>query len=138
MIKNGKKVQIHYTLTVEGEIVDSSSQEGPLEYEHGTGQIIPGLEKALEGLSEGDKKQVYVGCEDAYGPKDPQAIIDVPKDRVAIENIEPGMGLQAVDSSGKKIQGIVMEVGPDKVKIDFNHPLAGKELQFDVEIVKIF
>ena len=100
MIENGKKVKINYTLKVHGEIVDSSENNGPLTYEHGAGQIIKGLEKVLTGLKQGDKTEVTIGPDDAYGPRDPKAIIQIARDKIGSEELEVGMGIQATDPSG--------------------------------------
>ena len=91
MIENGKKVRIHYTLKVDGNIIDSSRDSEPLEYEHGAGQIIPGLERVLEGLKKGESRQVHIGPDDAYGPIDLQAIIEVPREHIKDDEIEVGM-----------------------------------------------
>lgn len=137
IVVNGKKVKIHYTLRVDGNVIDSSQETGPLEYEHGTGQIIPGLERVLDGLKEEDSRQVHIGPDDAYGPIDPQAIIEVPREHIKDDEVEVGMILKGRDTSGRTMKGIVKEVGEEKVTVDFNHPLAGKELFFEVEVVEI-
>lgn len=137
MIEPGKSVKIHYTLTVEGQIIESSEQSGPLEYEHGKGQIIRGLENALEGLKEGDSGQVDIGPDDAYGPINPELIIDIPRSQIQDGYLEIGTILRGNDPQGKTIQGIVKDVNEDLVTVDFNHPLAGKELHFDFEVIEI-
>ncbi len=137
MIEKGKKVTLQYVLTVEGEIVDQSSPESPLVYEHGSGQIIPGLEREMDGMSIGDKKQVQVSPEDAYGTKNLDAIIEIPKTQIRVEDCKVGTTLQGTDDKGNQIRGIVTEIGDEKVKVDFNHPLAGKLLYFDVEVIEI-
>lgn len=138
MIEDGKKVKIEYTLKVNGEVVDSSEGRGPLEYTQGEGMIIPGLEKQLAGLKVGDKKTVTVASEEAYGPSDPNAIVEVPKANMPKDQ-EPqkGMMLQMQTPDGKTLNGIVTEVKDEVVVLNFNHPLAGQELLFDVEIVGI-
>lgn len=136
MIQNGKKVKIEYTLFVGGEVFDTSKGGEPLEYMHGSGQIIPGLEHSLEGLKPGDEKKIHVGPDDAYGPLQPQAIIQVPREQIQDE-VEPGMILSAKNANGQVMQGIVTEVTESAVTVDFNHPLAGKELYFEITIIDV-
>lgn len=137
MIENGKKVTVNYKLTVHGEVVDSSEQNGPLTYVHGTGQIIKGLEKVLTGLKQGDTTEVTIGPDDAYGARDPKAIIQIAREKINSEELDIGMGIQATDPSGKQLEGIVTDIKEDQVTIDFNHPLAGQELFFEVEVLEI-
>lgn len=137
MIENGKKVKIHYTLLVQGELVDTSKNGEPLEYQHGKGQIIPGLERSLEGLKKGDTRSVDIGPEDAYGILDPEAMIQIPKSEIGDEDLEVGMMLAGRNAMGETVKGIIKEIGFDSVTVDFNHPLAGKELHFDIEVIEI-
>ena len=137
MIQNGKKVKIEYTLFVGGEVFDTSKGGEPLEYHHGSGQIIPGLEHALEGLKPGDEKKVHVGPEDAYGPIHPQAILQVPREQIQDAVVEVGMVLSARNAEGQAMQGVVREVTESTVTVDFNHPLAGKELYFEITIIDV-
>lgn len=137
MIEPGKTIKIHYTLIVDGDALESSQESGPLEYEHGRGQIIPGLENALEGLNEGDSGQVDIGPDDAYGPINPELIIEIPRNQIQDGFIETGTVLRGKDQQGKTIQGIVREVNEEQITVDFNHPLAGKELHFDFEVIEI-
>ena len=137
MIQNGKKVKIEYTLFVDGEVFDSSKGGEPLEYVHGSGQIIPGLERMLEGLKPGDERKVHVGPDDAYGPIHPQAILQVPREQIQEENLEAGMILSARSEGGQAMQGIVTEVTENSVTVNFNHPLAGKELYFEIMIIAV-
>jgi FKBP-type peptidyl-prolyl cis-trans isomerase SlyD len=137
MIENGSKVKFHYTLRVEGDVVDSSEGRSPLAYVHGQGQIIPGLEAELEGLDEGSKKQVDILPEHAYGAHDPDAVQEIPKSAFTeFEDLSVGdrVGGQA---GGKPFQATVSEIGDAHVKLDMNHPLAGKTLEFEVEVVSV-
>ena len=137
MIQNGSKVKIEYTLFVDGEVFDSSKGGEPLEYVHGSGQIIPGLERTLEGLKPGDQQKTHVGPDDAYGAIHPQAIMQVPRDQIPEGTVETGMILSARNAEGQNMQGVVIEVSEDAVTVDFNHPLAGKELYFEVTIMDV-
>lgn len=137
MIENGKSVKIHYTLTVDGKIISTTRESDPLQYEQGGGQIIVGLEKVLAGLNVGDVRKVTVVSAEAYGPVNPIAVITVPKDHIEAGELREGMILSGSDSQGRTVQGIVKQVQENSVTIDFNHPLAGKDLHFDVEILEI-
>ena len=137
MIENGKLVTIHYTLTVNGEVIDSSRERKPLQYKHGSGQIIPGLERALEGLKPGDHEQIEVSPEDAYGLIDPEAVIEVSKDKIKGTEIELGTILQTMSPEGRVMKGEVKQIIGNQVLVDLNHPLAGKVLYFDVEVVEV-
>ncbi len=133
-------VSMHYTLTLDdGQIIDSSEGGDPLQFLQGFGQIIPGLEKALYGMAVGDNKKVVVAAADGYGEVDPEAFQSVPR-AIFPEDLElvEGMGLRMRDQdSGQLVETYVAEVGPTEVLLDFNHPLAGEELTFDVEIASL-
>ncbi len=138
IVEKGKEVSIDYTLTVEGEVIDSSQGKSPLQYTQGEGQIIVGLEKELEGLKVGDEKTVVVPPEEAYGLSDPEAFQEVPRSSLPSE-IKPqvGMYVQAKGADGKVFPVKITEVKENMVVINFNHPLAGKTLKFDIKIVSI-
>lgn len=138
MVAEGKTVKIHYTLTVNGEIVDSSLDKAPLEYVQGKKMIIPKLEEQLIGMTAGEKKKVFVAAEDAYGKKDPRAIIEVPKgDFTAAAEPKVGMIIQVPTQSGDPLVGTVVAIKEETLILDFNHPLAGQALVFDIEIVEV-
>ena len=131
-------VSIHYTLTNKaGEKLDSSIGAEPLSYLHGAGNIIPGLEKALSDVSVGDKLTVTIEAADAYGERNEEQIQTVSKEMFqGIDNIEVGMQFQADSSNGPAVVTIA-KVDGDDVTIDGNHPLAGEQLTFDVEVMNI-
>lgn len=137
-IQEGSIVQINYTLTVDGEVVDSSEDREPLSYTQGQDQIIPGLEKELIGLNVGDEKSVIVGPEEGYGTVDPKAFIEVPKDRLS-PDVAPaiGMVLRGNDKDGQPFRATLSKIDDDSVTLDLNHPLAGKILNFQVKVVDI-
>jgi len=137
-IQNGKEVSFHYTLTVDGQVVDTSAQKKPMTYIHGQGKIISGLSKALEGLKAGDKKNVTIDPEEAYGNVDPKSFQEVPRSQLPAD-MEPrvGMGLQANTPDGRVQVFRISEIKDDSIVLDLNHPLAGKTLQFDVEIMSV-
>lgn len=131
-------VAFHYTLTNEaGEVLDSSEGREPLTYLHGAGNIIPGLEKQLEGRTAGDKLQANVSPEEGYGEIQPQLIQEVSRESFqGVDSIEPGMQFQA-QTDGGPLMVTITEVQGDMVTVDGNHPLAGQPLNFDVEIAEV-
>lgn len=131
-------VAIDYTLTDgDGQVLDTSQGRGPLAYLHGAGNIIPGLEKALEGKAEGEKVNVSVPPEEGYGARDESLIQAVPKKMFAeTAEPEPGMQFQAQGPDGARVLTI-LKVEDDQVTVDANHPLAGQELNFDVAVVNV-
>ncbi len=133
-----KVVSIDYTLTDEdGNIIDSSEGQAPLAYLHGAGNIIPGLESALEGRTVGDAFDVVVPAADAYGERDPELVQPVPRDRFPEDaQIEAGSQFQAETAAGPRTITVV-EVKDDEVVVDANHPLAGKPLNFKVQVVEV-
>lgn len=137
-IEKGKRVAIHYTLRdQEGQVLDSSPEDKPLEYVHGEGQIIPGLERALEGKEAGEAVAVTVPPGEAYGDRDDQLTQQVPlKLFEGVESVEPGMRFQAQTPSGTQVITVVAVEG-DQVTVDANHPLAGETLSFDVTVQRV-
>lgn len=137
-VANDIVVSIEYTLEVDGEIVDYSEKEDPLEYLHGHENIIPGLESALTGMAVGDSKQVTVTAVDAYGELDPEALIEVSRSDFPEEvPMEIGTQVQVRNMDGHVLDARIASLEGDKVKLDFNHPLAGKDLLFKVTIVAL-
>jgi peptidylprolyl isomerase len=135
MIKEGSKVDVHYTGKLStGEVFDSSEGKETLKFEVGSGQIIPGFEEAILGKSIGDKVTVTMPPEKAYGPVREELVVKVPLDKMP-GDITIGQSLQAVSDGNQPVQVTVKEINEDHVVIDGNHPLAGKDLTFDIEIV---
>ncbi|HEY9089360.1 MAG TPA: peptidylprolyl isomerase [Anaerolineaceae bacterium] len=137
-VANDVVVSIEYTLEVEGEVVDYSEKDDPLEYLHGHENIIPGLESALTGMSVGDSKQVTVVASEAYGDVDPEALIEVSRSDFPEDvPMEVGTQVQVRNMDGHVLDAHITSIDGDKVKLDFNHPLAGKDLLFKVTIVSL-
>jgi FKBP-type peptidyl-prolyl cis-trans isomerase 2 len=138
VVSEGKSVKVHYTLMVDGKVMDSSNGREPLQFKAGSHQIIPGFEKAVMGMKVGEKKSFKVSPEEGYGQEDPKAIQNVPKSQLP-PDITPkaGMTLYAQTKDGQHFPVRIVEVKKDEVVMDFNHPLAGKTLNFDVEVVEI-
>lgn len=138
-VKSGDLVAIHYTGTLlDGTTFDSSDGRDPLEFTVGSGQIIPGLDAALPGMETGDKKKVQVPCDQAYGPLNPQMRQAVPREGIPADiPLEVGTQLQMQTPDGQAMPVMVVEVDEATVTLDANHPLAGKDLTFDIELVRI-
>jgi FKBP-type peptidyl-prolyl cis-trans isomerase SlyD len=133
-----KVVTIHYTLTNdEGKVLDSSSGGEPLAYIHGHGNLIPGLEKQLEGKSSGDKLNVRIAPADGYGERDKALVQKVPRRSFGGNKVTPGMQFQAQTPSGEPRVATVLSLQGDMVTVDMNHPLAGESLNFDVEVTDV-
>jgi peptidylprolyl isomerase len=138
-VKTGDTVRIHYTGTLaDGTQFDSSAGRDPLEFAVGSGQIIPGLDKALPGMAVGDRKQVVVPADEAYGQPNPEARQAVPRSEIPDHiPLDLGTQLQVQTPTGQTMTVVVAEVTETEVTLDANHPLAGKELTFDIELVAI-
>lgn len=136
-VTNGDTVRVHYRGTLDdGSEFDSSAGRGPIELTVGGGQVIPGFEDALMGMAEGETKNVTLPPEEAYGHPDPALIHVVNRDRIPGEiALEVGTVLQAADASGHTVRLTVVEVGDSDVTLDANHPLVGKALTFELELV---
>jgi FKBP-type peptidyl-prolyl cis-trans isomerase 2 len=137
MIKNGKKVKVHYTGKFKsGEVFDTSEGREPISFTVGQGMMIKGFEEGVMGMSEGEKKTVEIQPADAYGEINPQLISDVELSKLP-EGVEVGSGLQATSPDGTVVNVTVMDLLEDKAVIHMDHPLAGKILVFDLEVVEV-
>ncbi|RMF13153.1 MAG: peptidylprolyl isomerase [Gammaproteobacteria bacterium] len=134
---NPRVVTIHYTLKNDaGEVLDSSEGQEPLSYLEGAQNIIPGLERALNGLASGDKTQVSIEPEDAYGERSEEMIQQVPLNAFeGVDKVEAGMRFQAQTPYGPRVVEVTA-VTEEHATVDANHPLAGERLHFDVEVVE--
>lgn len=138
-VKNGDKVRVHYhgKLT-NGETFDSSEGREPLEFEVGAGAVIKGFDDGVTGMSVGEKKTVNIPVDNAYGPRNDEMVIEFPKERLPQDmQLEEGMPLMMSNESGQQFQVLVVEIKDDIIVLDANHPLAGEELVFDIELVEI-
>jgi len=138
-VKTGDTVRIHYTGTLnDGTTFDSSAGRDPLQFEVGSGQIIPGLDKEIPGMAVGDKKTVNIPASEAYGEVNPQMQQAIPRAQIPAEiPVEVGARLQMQTPEGQVIPVTVAAVDEQTVTLDANHPLAGKDLTFDIELVSI-
>lgn len=137
--KTGDTVRIHYTGTLEdGTTFDSSEGRDPLEFTVGSGQIIPGLDAAIPGMSVGEEKTVTIPPENAYGHPNPEARQRVPREGIPADiPLDPGTRLQMSTPDGRTIPVVVVETSDEDVLLDANHPLAGKDLTFAFQLVEI-
>jgi len=136
MIEKGSKVKVHYTGKLEdNNVFDTSVNKEPLEFTVGEGMLIPGFENGVLGMKTGDKKTIELSVGEAYGERRDDLINEIPKNNLP-ENVEVGQMLQAETEQGP-ITVVVTDINEETAKIDANHPLAGRKLFFDLEIVEV-
>jgi FKBP-type peptidyl-prolyl cis-trans isomerase SlyD len=135
-VKHGRVVLLDYMVRVAtGKVVETSAGKAPIEYLHGAGQILPALERALEGLKEGEQAAFSIAPEDAYGERNDENIVSLPRSLFPAEvKLEKGLCLYARSGGGKSYPITVQEIRDDMVVVDLNHPLAGERLYFEVNI----
>lgn len=135
----GDTVRVHYTGRLEdGTVFDSSREREPLEFTVGTGQVISGFERAVEGMEVGEARETRIEADDAYGERRDDLVLDLPKEQVPEDmEIAPGMRLELRQPDGQAVPVTVAEVREESVKLDANHPLAGQPLTFELELVGI-
>ncbi|WP_332718861.1 FKBP-type peptidyl-prolyl cis-trans isomerase [Pelagibacterium mangrovi] len=137
--KHGDTVRIHYTgRLTDGTQFDSSDGREPLEFQLGSGQIIQGLDEQVQGMNVGDKQTVTIPADGAYGPHRPEGVQSVPRTQIP-DGVDASIGarLQATGSDGRAMTLTVVDTSDDAITVDANHPLAGKDLVFDVELVEV-
>lgn len=137
--KEGDTVKVHYTGKLEdGTVFDSSDKGDPLQFTIGEGRIIPGFEQAVVGMSPGEAKTTTVPSEDAYGPRREEMVIEVPRDQLP-PDLQPHVGqrLRSRQRDGRTVVLTVADVSEANVKLDANHPLAGRDLTFDIQLMEI-
>lgn len=136
-IEQGAVVHLEYTVMDDkGNVIESNKGKDPLVYTQGHGQIVPGVEKAVVGMRRGETKRVTVAPEEGYGAHDPKRVMEVAKDRVP-QNPQTGAWLVGKDKNGQPFRALVKEMKPKTLILDFNHPLAGKTLNFDIKVLSV-
>ena len=138
-IKEGDTVKVHYTGTIaDGTVFDTSKEREPLEFTLGEGKLIPGFEKAVVGMKVGDTSKVTIPSDEAYGEKREDMVIDVDKGQIP-PDIKPEVGqqLQVQQKDGGAIPVVITEITDETVQLDANHPLAGQDLTFEIEVVEV-
>ena len=137
--QNGDKVKIHYTGKLDdGSVFDSSEGSTPLEFTLGEGQVIPGFEQGVVGMEPGDSKTLNIPVDQAYGPHHEDRTFEIDRSELPADMpIEVGMRLQGNQQDGRAVEVTVVEFDDTKVKMDGNHPLAGQDLTFEIQLVEI-
>jgi len=136
-VRDGRVVSVAYTLKdADGAVLDSSDSSGPMRYLHGSGTTLPGLEKALVGLEPGDKVVAEVPCAEAFGERDESRMLEVPRQQMPAE-AEVGAVVTAVNQQGQSMNLLVIHLDDEIARLDGNHPLAGKDLVFDLEVLDV-
>jgi len=138
-VTSGDQVVVHYTgKLADGQVFDSSAGKEPLQFEMGAGQLIPGFEAAVVNLNIGDSTTVEIKAEDAYGARNPQLMLEVGKEQVPPDmKPEVGQNLQVQTQTGEVANVMVAEIREESIVLDANHPLAGQDLVFDIELVAV-
>jgi FKBP-type peptidyl-prolyl cis-trans isomerase SlyD len=145
-ITKNKMVSLTYDLRVDekdGELIEQATIEKPLTFVYGAGMMLPKFESLLEGLEQGKSFEINLSCNDAYGELDENAIVDLPKHIFIIDGnfdediIKTGNTVPMMSTNGQRMNGLVLEITDDTVKMDFNHPLAGEDLFFKGEIIEV-
>lgn len=137
-ITKGMAVRLHITLTTsDGTVIESSDKSGPVDYVHGKGQMLPGLERALEGLTAGAAKEGVIAAKDAFGTEESLPTKDMARAEFGNAKLDAGMQFEAKGPDGKPVAFKVVKVGDKTVTVRFLHPLAGKDLKFKVKVVAV-
>ena len=137
-VQDGLVVSMDYKLTVDGEVLDSSEDAGPLQFLAGYGNIVPGLEREMAGMKIGESKDVVVAPADGYGEFDDEAFMEVSRNEFPTDlQLEEGIELNVTDEDGQNQYARVENITDESVRLDFNHPLAGAELHFTVKVVAL-
>ena len=137
MVENGQKVKIHYTGTLDdGSQFDSSVGRDPLEFEMGAGMVIPGFEDGVRDMEEGEKKTIHIPAKEAYGEHREDMVMEFPRTHLP-EGVEPqvGMQLQLQGPQGQAIPAKIIALTEENLTLDANHPLAGQDLNFELELI---
>ncbi|SHF65079.1 FKBP-type peptidyl-prolyl cis-trans isomerase SlpA [Modicisalibacter ilicicola DSM 19980] len=137
-IGEGMEVTLHFTLKLEdGTVVDSTRDKQPATFQMGDGNLPPGFESPLTGLTDGDSGSYTIAPEHAFGQHNPQNVQRIPRDSFEGTEIEEGLVMSFADAAGGEVPGVIAEIDDKHVEVDFNHPLAGRTLTFEVEVIEV-
>jgi len=138
VVQKGDTISVHYTGRLsDGEVFDSSEGRAPLKFTVGAGQMIPGFDAAVVGMAQGEKKTVSIAPDQAYGQRSDECLFDFPRSNVPEGmEVEEGMQVYMQDNAGNPVPATIVAIGEDSIKMDCNHPLAGKTLEFDISIAE--
>lgn len=137
-VQDNLVVSMEYTLSVDGEIIASADSNDPIQFIQGMGNIIPGLERELNGMTIGESKDITLAPEDGYGEYDDEAFAEVPRDEIPDTiSLEIGTAIEMEDEEGNYLEAVIDEIADDYVVLDFNHPLAGQELHFAIKVIAL-
>jgi FKBP-type peptidyl-prolyl cis-trans isomerase SlpA len=137
LIEDGKTVTMHFIMKSEGHILESTLEQEPFEFTLGKDPIFPGMGEAVLGLKAGDRKEFDLEPAEAFGERDPKGILEVPRANFGDNVVEVGMTFATETETGQPLRGMVRKVEGENVTLDFNHPLAGRSLQFEIEIIEV-
>ncbi|MCW8887391.1 MAG: peptidylprolyl isomerase [Motiliproteus sp.] len=134
----GTQVTLHFAIKLEdGQLVDSNFETAPATFTVGDGKLLPGFEQALFGMAEGEKGILRIMPEQGFGMPNPSNVQTIPRNRFSEMDLQPGLVVSFADAANGELPGVVQAIESDQVKVDFNHPLAGRTIYFDVEILKV-
>jgi len=137
-IADNMVVSMAYALTIDGELLDSTEEGESLQFIQGYGSIIPGLEQALYGMTAGETRTITIEAKEAYGEYDLEQVVPIPISEFPDDfDLEPGLELEMKDKDDEIVYARIVSVGKSRVKMDFNHPLAGRDLTFDITILAL-
>ncbi|WP_304640808.1 FKBP-type peptidyl-prolyl cis-trans isomerase [Pseudomonas sp.] len=137
-INQASEVTLHFTLKLpSGEVVDSTEGKSPATFKVGDGSLLPGFEQRLFGLKAGDQRSFVIDPENGFGPGNPLNIQTIPRGQFSEMELEPGLLVIFQDAAGGELPGVVKRVSDNEVEVDFNHPLAGKAITFEVDIIDV-
>lgn len=135
-VEAGDTVEVHYTGTLDnGDVFDTTKDNEPFQFTLGEGEVIDGFDEAVQGMEVGDEKEIHVKKEDAYGEPNPELVQEVPREQFGDAELEEGLMMEVQAQNGQKIPAQVKEVGDSTVTLDMNPPLAGEDLNFEIELV---
>lgn len=138
VIGEGKRVTLHFSVSLmDGSVVDTTKEKDPATFNVGDGNLLPGFEQSLFGLKAGDKRSIYLQAEQAFGEPNEKNVQHMQRSRFSDMELEEGLVLSFADPNGGELPGVVKKITEELVVIDFNHPLAGSDLTFDVEIINV-